>query len=100
MSDTQQLQNKLRYEADLERDSLGALLVKIYNYRVPGLIEATRAGVTKRLFLRDGNVIYATSTDPRDRLGKLSVGQEHLDSGRSREHRSSNAHVRKNAPGF
>ncbi len=58
------------YQADLARESLAELLLKVYNYRVPGLAEAQRDGVTKRLFVRDGNVIFATSTDRKDSLGE------------------------------
>ena len=57
------------YAADLETEFLGELLVKIHHHRVPGVIEAVSGEVTKRLFIRDGNVIYASSTDRADRLG-------------------------------
>ena len=58
------------YHANLARESLADLLVKIHTYRVPGVIEAARADVIKRLYIRDGNVIFATSSAVEDRLDR------------------------------
>jgi hypothetical protein len=36
---------------------------------VPGVIEATRDGITKQVYIKEGNVVHATSTDRDDSLG-------------------------------
>ncbi len=41
----------------------------IYRHKVPGLIEISRDDVVKRIYISEGNVIHATSTDRADRLG-------------------------------
>ena len=63
------------YAADLQAEFLGELLVKIHHHRVPGVIEAVNGDVTKRLFIRDGNVVYASSNDRTDRLGPYLLSQ-------------------------
>ena len=57
------------YAADLASELLGELLVKIHRHRVPGVIHAEQGETVKRLFVKDGNVVYASSNDRSDRLG-------------------------------
>lgn len=59
-----------KYEADLSKDSLPELLVKIHRHRVPGVIDAVRGNIFKRLWVRDGDVIFATSSAVEDRIGQ------------------------------
>ncbi|MBZ0111847.1 MAG: DUF4388 domain-containing protein [Thermoanaerobaculia bacterium] len=63
-------EKKHQYRGDLSRTALPEMLHTIYLHRVPGVIEATRNDVEKRIFLRDGAVIHASSSDPQDRLGR------------------------------
>ena len=82
---TETLEKKHQYRGDLSRTALPEMLHTIYLHRVPGVIEASRGDVVKRIFLRDGSVIHASSTDPQDRLGrhllrKGLVSQEQFDS--------------------
>lgn len=44
------------------------MLHTIYRHRVPGVIEARSRGVVKKLFIKDGNVVYARSSDLDDSL--------------------------------
>lgn len=67
---------KFAYEADLTQDSLAELLIKLYRHRVPGVVEARRDEVTKKIWIKDGNVIYASSSDRADSLGDYLVRQE------------------------
>lgn len=57
------------YRGDLGQTTLPEMLYSIDRFQVPGVIEATRSGVTKRIYIKGGNVVHASSTDLRDSLG-------------------------------
>lgn len=57
------------YRADLRETALPEMLLTVERFQVPGVIEAERAGVTKRVYVREGYVVHATSTDRADSLG-------------------------------
>ena len=61
---------KFEYRADLAKTTLPEMLFAIDRFRVPGMIEASHAETIKRVFIRDGYVIHATSSDLRDSLGE------------------------------
>jgi hypothetical protein len=66
------------YHGDLESTPLPAMLATINRYSVPGVLEVSRSDVTKRVFLLDGDIIFATSTDRRESLGEFMVQNEVL----------------------
>lgn len=45
------------------------MLVTVDRFQVPGVLEAQREDVVKQVFLRDGNVVHASSSDRNDSLG-------------------------------
>ena len=57
------------FRSDLAKTPLAEVLETVRRYRVPGVITVTRQGVEKRLFLWNGDVIFATSSDRFDSLG-------------------------------
>ena len=58
------------YRGDLRETALPEMLYTVYLHRVPGVIEATRGeDVAKQIYIRDGAVIHASSTDRHDSLG-------------------------------
>lgn len=57
------------YRGDLAETTLPEMLYSIDRFQVPGVIEATRSGVTKKIYVKGGNVVHASSTDLRDSLG-------------------------------
>lgn len=57
------------YHARLEETALPEMLHTVDRFQVPGVIEARREDVEKRVFIREGNVVHATSTDRNDSLG-------------------------------
>ena len=61
--------NTFQYRETLEDTALSEMFSTIYRHKVPGLIEISRDGVVKRIYISEGNVIHATSTDRADRLG-------------------------------
>lgn len=73
-----------KYRGDLARTTLPEMLYTIDRFHVPGVVEARRDRVIKRVYLRAGYVIHASSTDRRDSLGahlleKKSVKSEILE---------------------
>ncbi len=58
-----------QYRADLAETALPEILFTIYRHRVPGIVEARRDDVTKKVFVRDGDVVWASSSDLNDSLG-------------------------------
>jgi hypothetical protein len=58
-----------QYHGDLQQTALPEMLYTIYLHRVAGLVEARREEVVKRVYVRDGAVTYASSSDRGDALG-------------------------------
>jgi hypothetical protein len=70
------------FRSDLAQTPLPEVLVTIYRYKVPGIIECTREGEEKKIFIDEGNIIFATSNLISDSLGdrllnegKISIEQ-------------------------
>ncbi len=63
------MQKKYQFRGDLSEQPLAEMLMKIYQYRVPGVIELTHEEVVKRIYVRRGFVVYATSSELKDSLG-------------------------------
>lgn len=57
------------YRGDLTQTTLPEMLFSIHRFQVPGIIEARRDSVIKRVFVKDGTVIHASSSDIQDSLG-------------------------------
>ncbi len=60
---------QFEYEDSLEETALTEMFANIYRHKVPGLFEIARSDKIKRIYIADGNVFHATSTDRADRLG-------------------------------
>lgn len=58
-----------QYRETLEETALSEMFANIYRHKVPGLFEISAAGTVKRIYITDGNVVHASSTDRADRLG-------------------------------
>ena len=69
MPDADQQPRRYQYHAELGPNALPEMLYTVYLHRVPGVIECNQGDVLKRVFLRDGAVIHASSTDRQDSLG-------------------------------
>lgn len=57
------------YRADLRHTALPEMLYTVDRFQVPGVVEAERDGVVKKVYVREGYVVHATSTDRNDSLG-------------------------------
>lgn len=77
MADADQQPRRYQYRGELGQTALPEMLYTVYLHRVPGVIECHHEGVLKRVFLREGAVIHASSTDRCDSLGQflLSSGR-------------------------
>ena len=83
-----------RYRGDLAATTLPEMLYTIARFEVPGVVEARRDRVIKRIYVRAGYIVHASSTDRRDSLGahlmeKKSVRADLLEE-LSKERRHSN----------
>ena len=63
------VENTFQYRGDLSQTAFPEILYTIDRFQVPGVIEASREGLVKRVFIKEGNVVHATSTDRNDSLG-------------------------------
>lgn len=63
------MERTFEYRSDLRQTTLPEILFTIHHHRVPGMMEATREGIRKRVWVRSGSVIHASSTDRADSLG-------------------------------
>jgi hypothetical protein len=76
---------RFQYRGSLSETPLAKMLATIHRYRVPGVLTATRAGAIKRVFLEDGRVVFATSSDMEDALGAFLVSRGVLTAGQVQE---------------
>src|SRR3990172_2479362 len=58
-----------QYRGDLRTTALPEMLYTIYRARVAGVVEAQRSGASKKVWIKDGSVVHASSSDRNDSLG-------------------------------
>ena len=68
--------SKFKYSGNLAETTLPEMLHSIDRFRVPGVIEVRRGGTIKRVYIRDGYIIHASSTDREDSLGAYLLRAE------------------------
>lgn len=73
-------ESSFRFHGDLAETALPEILHTVDRFQVPGVIEASREGVVKRVHIREGNVVHATSTDLEDSLGNFLLRTGRLSS--------------------
>ena len=64
-----EIRQQFSYKGNLAEHPLPELLYTIGLYRVPGVLTLTHKHACKRLFLRDGRIIFAASNLKEDELG-------------------------------
>lgn len=64
------MEGRFQYTGDLAQEPLPEVLPTIHFYRAPGVLTLESGGVTKRVYLLAGNIIFATSTDRSESLGQ------------------------------
>ena len=79
------MSKSFHFQGTLEETYLADMLWSIYRYKVPGVLEISNSsGVSKKIYVNEGSVIHASSSDPIDRLGPFllragRLSQEALD---------------------
>ncbi len=63
------MSKRFEYRGDLSKTTLPEVFSTIHRFQVPGVIEARRQGLCKRVFIREGHVLHATSSHLEDSLG-------------------------------
>lgn len=63
------VENSFQYRGDLSQTALPEILYTIDRFQVPGVIEAHRGDLVKQVYIKEGNVVHASSTDRNDSLG-------------------------------
>lgn len=58
------------FRGDLADAALPQMLATIHRHRVPGVVECARSNDRKQIYLLDGDVIFATSSDREESLGE------------------------------
>jgi len=67
---------KFKYRGNLAEATLPEMLHTIDRFRVPGVVEVRRGAVIKRVYIREGYIIHASSTHREDSLGDYLLRAE------------------------
>lgn len=60
---------RFTFRSDLQQTPLPEVLFTVWHHKVPGVIECSRNGINKTLFVDEGRLIFATSSAIEDSLG-------------------------------
>jgi hypothetical protein len=66
------------YVGELAETPLPEMLATIHRYRVPGVLEAQAGDFTKRVFIIEGDIIFASSTNRAESLGDVLMATGRL----------------------
>jgi curved DNA-binding protein CbpA len=65
--------DKVQLKGSLENNSLPSLLNYLSEIKSTGTLTLSNGGVTKKLFIKNGGIVFASSTYEGDRLGELML---------------------------
>lgn len=65
------MDQNFQYKGELSQTALPEMLFTIDRFQVPGVVEVVREDVVKRVYIKEGSVTHATSTDLTDSLGSF-----------------------------
>ena len=63
-------ENSFQYRGDLSQTALPEILHTVDRFQVPGVFEAQLGPLIKRVFIKEGNVVHASSNSREDSLGR------------------------------
>ena len=63
--------SRFEFRGDLSKTPLPEVLQTVHHYRVPGVLVVRRGEVEKKIYIWNGDVIFATSTDRDESLGHV-----------------------------
>ena len=67
------MSKKLQFQGDLQETPVSDMLSTIVRNQLPGVVEVARDGMKKKLFIHEGHILHAASSDRSDRLGSLEL---------------------------
>lgn len=63
--------SRFEFRGDLSKTPLPEVLQTVHHYRVPGVVVARRGELEKKVYIWNGDVIFATSSDREESLGNV-----------------------------
>jgi len=63
--------SRFEFRGDLSKTPLPEVLQTVHHYRVPGVLVARRGELEKKIYIWNGDVIFASSNDRDDSLGNV-----------------------------
>ena len=69
---------RFQFRGDLAETTLPEILFSIDRFQVPGIIEASHGEVVKKVYIKGGTVVHASSTDLDDSLGSFLLRHRRL----------------------
>lgn len=63
--------SRFEFRGDLSKTPLPEVLQTVHHYRVPGVLLVRRGELEKKIYLWNGDVIFATSNDRQESLGNV-----------------------------
>ena len=63
--------SRFEFRGDLSKTPLPEVLQTVHHYRVPGVLVVRRGEAEKKIYLWNGDVIFATSSDREESLGNV-----------------------------
>ena len=70
--------SRFEFRGDLSKTPLPEVLQTVHHYRVPGVLVARRGEVEKKIYIWNGDVIFATSSDREESLGNVLLARGRL----------------------
>lgn len=70
--------SRFEFRGDLSKTPLPEVLQTVHHYRVPGVVLARRGAIEKKVYISNGDVIFATSNDLEESLGSLLLREGQL----------------------
>jgi hypothetical protein len=67
-----------QYQTELAQTPLSEILVKVDHYKVPGRLDCSSGDVLKRVYLENGQVIFATTNQTAESLGDRLLAAERI----------------------
>lgn len=66
------------YRGDLAEEPLPEILAAINRHRVPGVVSVTSDKVLKQIYVKDGTIVHASSSDRAESLGHFLLENGHI----------------------
>jgi hypothetical protein len=72
-------EDRLAFRGTLEERNLGDVLIQMWRERMTGIVAVETPTASRAFLVREGNLAFAHSDDPDDRLGEILLQQGRID---------------------